>query len=129
MKKNLLIAVGVIFFCMPLYAQKKYVLDVKSLKCIVTNAPFSDEIYFRVDGVKGAILDFNAGKTITWQDGRYFFDSSVIVQLWEEDYTSDDDFLGEVTIYGYESQKGLRTYNYKGGGADYILTYEVFKNE
>lgn len=114
----------------------RYILQLTKIVCLDQEEyGFCDEVYLKAGSTKSPApvgmsetgdpcpSSYVLNETFTT------FTNSITIELWEDDY-SDDDKLGTCTIYSWEAQKsGTRKCEFVGGGAHYILYYEVYKDE
>lgn len=112
-------------------AQQISTVVVKELFVRDTSESGEDEIYLKifVDGVEQPRVGYhsmNEDSSIErWIINlSYDFTDTFNIEVWEEDSTSRDDFIGSYPVYIYEAE-GEQIANMNGDGGDYTLT--VFK--
>jgi len=101
-------------------------LQLKSFYCD-TQEDFTggDDVYFKINGKKYGTYRGYEGKTKNISSEMILFDGSTKISMYEYDLDGDD-FLGSVTIYSEEAQKGEQSCSFTGDGANYTLYYQVY---
>ena len=108
--------------------KEKQMTDVHFLKinCRDTQETFSDEPYLRVNGelIAGPWGSFDEGETRNIDVSRNFTGQR-LVELFESDSDSGDDFIAAFTIFDSEVGQGVTPGALRGNGGSYTLFYEV----
>ena len=111
-----------------------FALELISLKCNIRHerrrhAP--DEPFLKVmDKPIMRPVDMDVGHMVNLdQLGSYPFVGSAEIELWDRDTPdgNDDEYLGNMFARESDAHEGVKTYEFTGSGASYVLTYRVIE--
>jgi hypothetical protein len=98
-------------------------LTITSINCHTTsNGMGADDLYILVNGQKvfSAEVDEGENPQVNFQ---MEFTKHAIIQIWEDDSGSDDDFLGQHQVN--PEPRGESSFHVDGDGSDYWIHYRV----
>ena len=99
-----------------------YIKKIKSLMSLADTIAKDDEIYLRVNKKRFNIGDFRSGTAKEIRKGWEFVNGKIRIELWDEDYITKDDKIGEFTLKDeakYQEDKKVIT----GEGSSYEIDY------
>lgn len=129
-KKHTLCLIAIAVLCSSGISSNKYKLKFTSLHCIQQEDwTGSDQIYIKINGTKVTeIARISTGQVLDLSNiNRFFFDSSIKVEVYEYDWEGDDLLLSTM-ISGDEVGEGINSKYGTHWDAKYRIYYEVLYN-
>jgi hypothetical protein len=129
-KKHALYLIAIVTLCSFGIPSNRYKLKFTSLHCIhQEDWTGSDQVYIKINGTKVTeTVRISTGQVLDLSNmSRYFFDSSIKIEVYEYDWEGDD-LLLSATISGDEVGEGFNSKYGTHWDAKYRIHYEVLYN-
>lgn len=101
-------------------------LVITKLQCNeTTGGSGDDDVFINVNGIRvWGIVEMDENTTVSPMSSTQFVQSAVI-DVWEYDSGSDNDFIGQTTAFAQQLGAGEISVSMSGDDSDYVLQYRV----